>query len=157
LIKTFVGINLHALNEKRNQPEVPEMIAALREKYAGKQVLIGRDKNDYVKGVRQKMLAFERFLMLHPEFHGKVSTSLSLMSIYDFSSIIQVVLIQVALSTTEENENECQVSDVVARINSKYGSIEYSPVVYLHQDISFSHYLALLSVSCTDVGILPCC
>ncbi|KAJ3415746.1 hypothetical protein HDV05_004210 [Chytridiales sp. JEL 0842] len=124
-----IGINLNALNQKRDQPDVHELIAALSEKYSGKQVLIGRDKNDYVKGVRQKMLAFEQFLNAHPEFHGKV------------------VLIQVALSTTEENENECQVSDVIARINSKYGTIEYSPVVYLHQDISFSHYLALLTIA----------
>ena len=105
------------------------MIASLREKYAGKKVVIGRDKNDYVKGVRLKLLAFERFLYLHPEWIGKV------------------VLIQVALSTTEANENECMVSDVVARINSKFGSIEHLPVVYLHQDISFTHYLALLTIA----------
>ncbi|KAI8854380.1 glycosyltransferase family 20-domain-containing protein [Chytridium lagenaria] len=116
-----IGINLLALNEKRGNSEVPETIASLAEKYAGKKIVIGRDKNDYVKGVRQKLIAFERFLKEHPEWHGKV------------------VLIQVALSTTEANENECQVSDVVARINSKY--------VYLHQDISFSHYLALLTIA----------
>ncbi|KAJ3220018.1 hypothetical protein HDU67_007751 [Dinochytrium kinnereticum] len=124
-----IGINLLTLNEKRSNFEVPEMITALTEKYAGKKIVIGRDKNDYVKGVRQKLLAFERFLREHPEWHGKV------------------VLIQVSLSTTEANENECHVSDVVARINSKYGTIEYSPVVYLHQDISFSHYLALLTIA----------
>ena len=104
------------------------MIASLKEKFSGKKIVIGRDKSDYVKGVRQKLLAFERFLFLYPEWVGKV------------------VLIQVALSTTEANENECFVSDVVARINSRFGSIEYLPVVYLHQDISFAHYLALLTV-----------
>ncbi|KAI9344229.1 glycosyltransferase family 20-domain-containing protein, partial [Zopfochytrium polystomum] len=124
-----IGINLKVLNEKKKHPEVLEMVAALREKYAGKKVVIGRDKNDYVKGVRQKMLAYERFLNLHPEFVGKV------------------VLIQVALPTTEENELEGQVSDLVARINSKFGSIEYLPVVYLQQDLSFNHYLALLSMA----------
>ena len=82
----------------------------------------------YVKGVRQKMLAYEHFLIHHPEYVGKV------------------ILIQVALPTTEANENGVQVSDVVARINSKFGSIEYLPVLYLHQDLSFNHYLALLSV-----------
>ena len=56
-------------------------------------------------------------------------------------------MIQVALPTTEANETEAQVQDVVARINSKYGSIEYIPVVYFQQDISFSQYLALLTVA----------
>ena len=40
-----------------------------------------------------------------------------------------------------------QVSDLVSRINSRFGTIEYTPVVYLHLDISFSHYLALLSIA----------
>ncbi len=60
----------------------------------------------------------------------------------------QIVLIQVALSTSEDNELEAQVSNIVGRINSKFGTIEYQPVIYLQQDISFPHYLALLSVSC---------
>ncbi|TPX57980.1 hypothetical protein PhCBS80983_g03460 [Powellomyces hirtus] len=124
-----IGIDLAALNEKRAHPEVAEIVASLRERYAGMKVLIGRDKNDYVKGVRQKMLAFERFLKDFPEWVGNV------------------VLIQVALSTTEANENECRVSDVVARINSRYGTLEHAPVVYLHQDISFSHYLALWTIA----------
>ncbi|KAJ3025491.1 UNVERIFIED_CONTAM: hypothetical protein HDU68_007086 [Siphonaria sp. JEL0065] len=124
-----IGINVDALNVKRSLTEVHEMIYSLREKYAGKKVLIGRDKNDLVKGVRQKMLAFELFLEERKEFHSKV------------------VLIQVALSTTEENENENQVNEIVSRINSKFGTIEWVPVVYLQQNISFSHYLALLSIA----------
>ncbi|KAJ3392625.1 Trehalose-6-P synthase/phosphatase complex subunit [Lobulomyces angularis] len=124
-----IGINLVALNEKRINPLVPDMITALKEKFAGKKILIGRDKNDYVKGVRQKMLAFEMFLTRYPEWLGKV------------------VLIQVALSTTEANESNSHVAEVVSRINSKFGTIEYSPVCYLHQDIDFLNYLALLTVA----------
>ncbi len=104
-------------------------MALLKEKYAGKYVVIGRDKNDYVKGVRHKLLAFERFLQTHPEMQGKA------------------VLIQVSLSTSEANESQSNVSNVVARINSQFGTIEYIPVVYLHQDISFNHYLALLTMA----------
>ncbi|KAJ3039306.1 hypothetical protein HDV00_012298 [Rhizophlyctis rosea] len=124
-----IGINIKALKEKRNVPAVEECIASLQERYAGKKIVIGRDKNDYVKGVRQKMLAFERFLKTHPDWVGKV------------------VLIQVALSTAEANESESQVWDVVARVNATFGTIEYQPVVYLQQDISFENYLALLSIA----------
>ncbi|KAJ3207104.1 hypothetical protein HDU82_004062 [Entophlyctis luteolus] len=129
-----IGIDLATLNAKRSDPDVLEMIEALEEKYSGKLVLIGRDKNDYVKGVRQKMLAYEAFLQQHAEFRGRV------------------VLIQVALSTTEENEHESQVNEIVARINSTFGSIEYTPVVFLQQNISFSNYLALLSIA--DVCVI---
>lgn len=42
-----IGINLVSLNQKRKDPRVPEMIASLSEKYCGKKIIIGRDKNDY--------------------------------------------------------------------------------------------------------------
>lgn len=75
-------------------------------------------------------MAFERFLIKYPEHVGRV------------------VLIQVALSTAEANEAEVLgVSALVARINSRFGSLGFSPVVYLRQDIDFGHYLALLTVS----------
>ncbi|RKP33840.1 glycosyltransferase family 20 protein, partial [Dimargaris cristalligena] len=122
-----IGIDPEVLKAKKNQPQVQEMAQFLREKYAGKKVIIGRDKLDHVKGVRQKLLAFENFLVRYPEWRGRV------------------VLIQIALSTAEHNEIQSHVSDVVARINSRFGSISYQPVVFLHQDIPFDQYLALLT------------
>lgn len=124
-----IGIDLKSLKEKRAHPEVAKLVASLLEKYKGQYVLIGRDKNDQVKGVDHKLLAFERFLEGYPEFHGKV------------------VLIQVSLSTATENEEQSNVDHLVSRINSRFGSIGYIPVVYLHQDISFHHYLALLTMA----------
>jgi trehalose-6-phosphate synthase len=130
-----IGIDHVSLQKKmycffdyRCHPEVNHLKEALREKYQGKLLVIGRDKNDYVKGVTHKLIAFEKFLEMYPKWIGKV------------------VLIQVSLYTIESNDNGKQVSEMVTKINSKYGTISYTPVVYLHQDISFNHYLALLSV-----------
>ncbi|CAJ0627008.1 5583_t:CDS:10 [Entrophospora sp. SA101] len=110
-----IGVDVESLNEKSNIP--------------GKKLVVARDKLDYVKGVRQKMLAFERFLTIHTEWQEKA------------------VLIQVATSTTEQNELQSQVSDVVSRINSKFSNLAYQPVVYLHKDITYSQYLALLTAA----------
>ena len=59
-----------------------EWIEVLREKYNGKKLVVARDKLDYVKGVRQKMLAFETFLTMHPDWQGKVGYSVVLERIY---------------------------------------------------------------------------
>ena len=138
-----MGINSISLNGKRDQPEVKQLIASLIEKYADKKLIVGRDKNDYIKGIRQKLLAFESFLDSNPEWIGKA------------------VLIQVTLPTTERNDScsQTQVSDLIGRINSRFGNIEYQPVVYLHQDLEFAHYLALLTVNfrlCLLCHNLPC-
>lgn len=125
-----IGIDVRSLNAKRRNPAVAEWVTRLRERYEGKKVIVGRDKLDWIKGVRQKLLAFEVFLNEHPEWVG------------------EVVLIQVALATTEENEEIGEATDVVARINNKYSTLTYQPVVFLHvQDITFSQYIALLTVA----------
>lgn len=59
-----------------------------------------------------------------------------------------MVLIQVALQTTESNELAGGVADVVSRLNSRFSTLTYQPVVFLHtQDLTFPQYLALLSVA----------
>ncbi|KAG0231359.1 hypothetical protein BGW41_002225 [Actinomortierella wolfii] len=124
-----IGIDTKTLNIKRKDPEVAQWVKLLKEKYAGLKLIVARDKLDYIKGVRQKMLAFEKFLDMYPQHRG------------------QVVLIQVALSTSEQNEMQGHVSDVVQRINSKFSSLSYQPIVFLRQDITFSQYLGLLTAA----------
>jgi trehalose 6-phosphate synthase/phosphatase len=94
-------------------------------------IVVGRDKLDEIQGVRHKLEAFELFLKKWPEYQGKV------------------ILLQVALQTTESNELAAGgVSDVVARINSAFSTLTYQPVVFLHtQEVTFSQYLALLTVA----------
>ncbi|KAJ1828572.1 Trehalose-6-P synthase/phosphatase complex subunit, partial [Coemansia sp. RSA 2599] len=122
-----MGLDPIGVEEKWSNASVGELIEFLNEKYAGKYLLVGRDKLDHVKGVRQKLLGYEAFLSENPEFVSKT------------------VLIQIALTTAEHNELQVQVMDVVNRINSKFGTIEHQPVVFFHKDIPYSHYLALLS------------
>ncbi|KAG0010624.1 hypothetical protein BGZ80_001307 [Entomortierella chlamydospora] len=119
-----IGIDTNSLNVKRQDPDVANWVKMLREKYADMKLIVARDKLDYIKGVRQKMLAFERFLNLYPQYQGKV-----------------------ALSTSEQNEVQGQVSDVVTRINSKFSDLSYQPIVFLRQDITFSQYLGLLTIA----------
>ncbi|KAI5992797.1 glycosyltransferase family 20 protein [Pisolithus albus] len=125
-----MGIDVHSLREKKRNPEVQYWVQLLRQRYAGMKLIVGRDKLDEIQGVRHKIEAFEHFLKANPEFQGKV------------------VLIQVALQTTESNELAGGVSDVVARINSAFSTLTYQPVVFLHvQEVTFSQYLALLTVA----------
>ena len=76
-------------------------------------------------------MAFEALLEKYPAWQGKV------------------VLIQIALQTTESNEVAAGgVNEVVSHINSQFSTLTYQPVVFLHtQDLTFSQYLALLTVA----------
>ncbi|KZS89294.1 hypothetical protein SISNIDRAFT_431860 [Sistotremastrum niveocremeum HHB9708] len=125
-----MGIDVKSLTKKRKQPEVADWVKLLRQRYGGMKLVVGRDKLDEVQGVRHKLLAFEAFLEKYPEFQGKA------------------VLIQVALMTSETNEEHGSVSDVVSRINSRFSNLTYQPIVFLHtHELTFSQYLALLTVA----------
>lgn len=67
-----IGIDVQGLTVKRRDPAVAECVQSLRERYPGVKMIVARDKLDEVQGVRQKFLAFERFLEENPEFHGNV-------------------------------------------------------------------------------------
>jgi trehalose 6-phosphate synthase/phosphatase len=58
-----------------------------------------------------------------------------------------VVLIQVATSTTENDDLASTVSEIVTRIDAVHSTLAHNPLVFLRQDIAFSQYLALLTVA----------
>lgn len=72
-VGTFpIGIDAERVNTYRKDPAVGPKMEAIREMYAGKKIIVGRDKLDLVKGVLQKLAAFEKFLIDYPEWRNKV-------------------------------------------------------------------------------------
>lgn len=122
-------------------PAVEEKVAGIREIYAGKKIIVGRDRLDTVRGVAQKLMAFEMFLERYPEWVGRV------------------VLIQVTSPTSIEEEKEDggskisnKISELISKINGLYGSLSYLPVQHYPQYLSRDEYFALLRVA--DVGLI---
>jgi len=129
VINLAIGIDPVALDMNRTDPEVGKWLEIMKNRYLGKKLIVARDKLDHVRGVRQKLLAYELFLNRYPEWRDRV------------------VMLQVATSTTEQAELDATVSDIVTRVNSSWANLAYQPVVYLKQDINYPQYLALLTVA----------
>jgi trehalose 6-phosphate synthase/phosphatase len=130
-----IGIDAEKIAKDCASPGVGPKIAAIREMYKGKKVIIGRDKLDVVRGVIQKLQAFYKFLEEFPEWRDKV------------------VLIQVtAPSMNDSPLLERQVSELVSHINGEFGSLSFTPVHHYHQIIDRDEYYALLSVA--DLAIV---
>jgi trehalose 6-phosphate synthase/phosphatase len=135
-VGTFpIGVDAEKINRYRKDPGVAPKIAAIREMYGDKKIIVGRDKLDPVKGVVQKLNAFEKLLTDYPEWRNNV------------------VLIQVTSpGVTESRKLETKVSEMVSQINGKFGSLEFTPVHHFHQHIDRDEYYALLTVA--DVGLI---
>lgn len=109
---------------------IEEKVKALREVYADKKIIVGRDRLDTVRGVVQKLQAFEMFLLMYPEWRNKV------------------VLIQVSSPGYSHSAKvEKKVAELVNHINSEYGTLNSMPVLHYQMRIDKDEYLALLRVA----------
>ncbi|KAG0273014.1 threalose-6-phosphate phosphatase [Linnemannia exigua] len=135
-VGTFpIGIDAERVERQRKAPGVLPKMDAIRKTYKGKRIIVGRDKLDLVKGVLQKLQAYEKFLNDYPEMQG------------------EVVLIQVTSPPLVENPKlEAKIAELVAHINGTYGSLNFTPVHHYHQHIDRDEYYALLSVA--DIGLI---
>ncbi|KAJ3062689.1 threalose-6-phosphate phosphatase [Podochytrium sp. JEL0797] len=130
-----IGIDVQRVETKRSTEAVKEKIASMKKLYAGKKIILGRDKVDHIKGVQHKLQAFEKFLVLYPEWRNKV------------------VLIQVTTPPQRDAPRlETKVTELVSRINGIFGSLEFVPVHHYHHHLDPDDYFALLSVA--DVGLI---
>ncbi|KAK2734796.1 Trehalose-6-P synthase/phosphatase complex synthase subunit [Myotisia sp. PD_48] len=133
-----IGIDPDKFTEGLKKEKVQKRITALQQKFQGVKLMVGVDRLDYIKGVPQKLHAFEVFLTDHPEWIGKV------------------VLIQVAVPSrqdVEEYQNlRAVVNELVGRINGRFGTVEFMPIHFLHKSVNFDELIALYAVS--DVCIV---
>lgn len=129
-----IGVNTKRLLEDAFTKDIDEKVLAIKSAYQDKKIIIGRDRLDAVRGVVQKLRAFETFLAMYPEWRN------------------QVVLIQVSSPPINRNSQqsfrlEQQVTDLVNSINSKYGGLDHSPVQHYYMRIPKDVYLSLLRVA----------
>ncbi|KHN97512.1 Glycosyl transferase, family 20 [Metarhizium album ARSEF 1941] len=136
-----IGIDAAKVERHAWADSVNEKYDALKKMYAGKKIIVGRDRLDSVRGVAQKLQAFERFLEMYPEWREKV------------------VLIQVTSPTTveaerddDENRIATRVNELVMKINGEFGSLGFSPVQHYPQYLSQDEYFALLRAA--DIGLI---
>ncbi|KAG8968873.1 threalose-6-phosphate phosphatase [Tulasnella sp. 419] len=125
-----VGVDAPRVELDAQRSGIKPKIDALKALYQGKKIIVGRDKLDTVKGVVQKLKAFEKLLIDFPQWRGNV------------------VMIQVTSpALTDSPKLERQVSELVAHINGEYGSLDFIPVHHYHQHIKKDEFYALLTVA----------
>jgi trehalose 6-phosphate synthase len=113
------AFNRHARRSVRSQP-VRDVVDSL----SGRSMMIGVDRLDYSKGLPQRMDAFERFLSMYPDWHGKVTylqiTPKSRSDIQEYSDMAR------------------SISMAAGSINGTYGEASWTPIRYVNRTYSRS-------------------
>jgi trehalose-6-phosphate synthase len=127
-----VGVDVEYFAAQAQLPAIRDHATEIRERSGAKIVILAAERLDYVKGVLERLEAFERYLDRHPEKVGEIS------------------FIQVAVPTRSGMEEfrrmRRAVEEAVGRINGKFGRLDWQPVMHFYGSLErpelVSYYLA---------------
>lgn len=134
------GIEASETVEVLKSPEISEKFDRFIELYHGMAVILGIARLSHGKGILHKLAAYQMFLETHPEWVGRVI-------------LVQIILPEQEISNFSISYNKTSsndlslITDLATQINSRYGTIEYTPLTIYHQDIELTEYYALLQVA----------
>ena len=133
-----IGIDPERFSAGLQSQEVQDRVLQLKAHFGNRVIMLGVDRLDMIKGIPQKLLAYEKFLEDHPEWREKV------------------LLVQLAVPTRtdvpEYQKLTRIVHECVGRINGRFGSLTGVPIHHLDQSMNFHELIALYA--CTDVCIV---
>ncbi|MFS7957197.1 putative alpha,alpha-trehalose-phosphate synthase (UDP-forming) [Helianthus anomalus] len=133
-----IGIDSQRFVQTVQLLEVQNHIKELEGRFGGKKVILGVDRLDVIKGIPEKLLAFEKFLKDNSNWCDKV------------------VLVQIAVPTRTEvpmyKKFAHHVHEIVGQISGRFGTPTSVPVHFLDQSLDFNTLCALYAVA--DVALI---
>lgn len=128
-----VGIDFLRFYNAPVRPGVFREKQKLKKTVGGSKIILSLDRLDYSKGIEKRLKGFEVFLEKNPEWRKKV------------------VLIMVAVPSRTEvpryKEMKKEIDELVGRINGRFGSVDWTPILYQYRDILFEELSALYNLS----------
>ncbi|MFN0154110.1 MAG: trehalose-6-phosphate synthase [Gaiella sp.] len=124
-----IGMDVAGFESALAGPAVTALSQELELRYAGRTLLLGVERLDIMKGVPQKLLAFERFLERHPE--------------RALDTTLHQVVVPSRLSSPAVRAHRDQIELLIARINGRFGRPGVTPVEYVHRALSREELAAL--------------
>ncbi|MCS0497456.1 glucosylglycerol-phosphate synthase [Ancylobacter sp. MQZ15Z-1] len=130
-----VGTNVGFIDELCASEKTHEREKAIKETLNDRKFIISVGRSDYTKGTRDMLLAFERLLGRRPELMEKV----------------QLLVTSVAANSgmTVYRNVQREIEQIAGRINGKYSTLAWQPLVLFTQAIPFDELVAYYR--CADI------
>jgi trehalose 6-phosphate synthase/phosphatase len=133
-----LGIDFSKFNEAGKHADVIEQKEQILKGFQDKKIIFSVDRLDYTKGVTHRLSGFERFMELHPEWKEKV--------------VFILVVVPSRQIISKYNERRKLIEEQVGRINGKYSTLQWQPIIYRYSHLSFAELCALYQTS--DIGLI---
>ncbi len=128
-----MGIDYDKYADAVKKAAVKKEIKRYEKEIGDLKIILTIDRLDYSKGLPQRVRAFKLFLEKYPEFQGKVS--------------MVMIVVPSRDNIKHYNALKEELDKRVGSINSKYGTISWTPVRYYYRAISFNRLIAWYKVA----------
>jgi trehalose 6-phosphate synthase/phosphatase len=133
-----LGIDFEKFHNATQHPEVIEQKNSIRSNFGDKKIIFSVDRLDYTKGITHRLSGFERFLELHPEWRENV--------------VFVLVVVPSRQIVSKYTERKKLIEEEIGRINGKYSTLQWQPIIYRYSYLSFHELSAMYHVA--DIGLI---
>ena len=138
-VETFpMGIDYQAFHKGSQEKEARRERSRLKRELKDRKAILSIDRLDYSKGIINRLEGFELFLEQNPTWHEKVQ--------------LIMVVVPSRVGVTHYLETKRQIDELVGKINGRYATLAWTPVLYQFRFLSFPQLVALYSIS--DIGLI---
>lgn len=128
-----MGIDSVKYNSLPQQEKVKKHLRALKRVSQDRRTILCIDRLDYSKGIPQRLQAFEKLLIKHPEYIGKVA--------------LQMIVVPSRDKVAQYKELKKLIDRRVGEINSRFRTIDWNPVNYFYRSFPIEELSALYAHS----------
>jgi trehalose 6-phosphate synthase/phosphatase len=96
-------------------------------------VVLAVDRADYSKGIPSRLDAFEQFLEMYPDQHEKM--------------ILVLIAVPSRGSVDAYKDLRDDIEKKIGRINGRFSTINWTPIIYRYQSVPFDELCALYSLA----------
>jgi trehalose 6-phosphate synthase/phosphatase len=133
-----IGIDFEKFNSACLSKKTVTVKLKIKKILSGQKLIFSVDRLDYSKGLLSRLAGYETFLEKYPQWHGKV--------------MFNFVVVPSRDHIKKYKEMKKEIESMVGRINGKYSSLSWRPIVYQYKSLSFNELVALYDLS--DVGLI---
>jgi trehalose 6-phosphate synthase len=133
-----ISIDYDAFHDIALTKQVTRRLVKHRSRIGDRVVILGVDRLDYTKGIKERLLAIERFLERHSKFRNRI------------------LFIQVAVpSRTRVDEYRImkrEVDETIGRINGRFTGEGWPPIQYIYRSLSREELVAYYRLA--DIALI---
>lgn len=133
-----LGIDFNKFYDATVLPEVIAQRDEIRKGLGEKKIIFSVDRLDYTKGITHRLHGFEQFLKLHPEWFERV--------------VFVLVVVPSRQIILKYNERKRMIEEEIGRINGRYSTLSWQPVIYRYGQLSFHELVAMYNIA--HVGLI---